>query len=265
MERALRFTGEHDLDGYYIHVLGGRAGSGSSAATGRRRWPTPTRRSTSPALLGMNAVLPLVVRGRIQAARGDADAHGDPGRGRPARRRRRGRRDGRAGRRRAVRAVPLVRRRRARPGGGPSEPGRDPAVRHQRVPRRPAGLPALAGRRRRPGAGARGGAVPADDRRRLGRGRGRVGATRRHLPAGRGAGRRRRGRGRRGAAHPGRARCDQGRRVPPGRAAQTRHLAGAARSTPYDGGELRRSDRRARSTCSPCSSRGCRTPRSRPA
>ena len=192
MERALAYCGDHDLDGYYVHALGARA----RLRFDRGEWAAALQdveeALTAPGLLGMNAVLPLVTRGRIEAARGDAGCGGDVRRGGAVCRRRRGRRDGRPGRRRTLRAVPLERRRRPRPAGGPRDAGEDPGLRHQRVPHRAAGLPGLAGRRRRPGPRAGRRAVPADDARRLG-GRGRrVGQARCDLPAGGGPGRRRR-------------------------------------------------------------------------
>ena len=74
MERALRFTGDHALDGYYIHVLGGRARLWLERGDWAAALADADEALTSPALLGMNAVLPLVVRGRIEAARGDPHA-----------------------------------------------------------------------------------------------------------------------------------------------------------------------------------------------
>jgi DNA-binding CsgD family transcriptional regulator len=73
-ERALRYMADHDLDGYFVHLLGSRARlryergdwtgalADADAALGRPDQP------------GLNRVLPLVFRGRIQAARGDDDA-----------------------------------------------------------------------------------------------------------------------------------------------------------------------------------------------
>jgi DNA-binding CsgD family transcriptional regulator len=73
-ERALRYSADHDLEGYYIHVLGAR----SRLRLERGEWAAALDDAdialTSPGLLGMNAVLPLVTRGRIQAARGDLQA-----------------------------------------------------------------------------------------------------------------------------------------------------------------------------------------------
>jgi DNA-binding CsgD family transcriptional regulator len=74
MERALRFTTDHDLDGYYIHVLGGRARLWLERGDWAAALADADEGLTSPALLGMNAVLPLVVRGRIEAARGEPQA-----------------------------------------------------------------------------------------------------------------------------------------------------------------------------------------------
>jgi DNA-binding CsgD family transcriptional regulator/tetratricopeptide (TPR) repeat protein len=74
MERALRFTADHDLDGYYSHVLGGRARLWLERGDWAAALADADEALTSPMLLGMNAVLPLVVRGRIEAARGDAQA-----------------------------------------------------------------------------------------------------------------------------------------------------------------------------------------------
>jgi DNA-binding CsgD family transcriptional regulator/tetratricopeptide (TPR) repeat protein len=74
-ERALRYMADHDLDGYFVHLLGSRARlryergdwtgalADADAALGRPDQPR------------LNRVLPLVFRGRIQAARGDEDAH----------------------------------------------------------------------------------------------------------------------------------------------------------------------------------------------
>jgi DNA-binding CsgD family transcriptional regulator len=71
MERALRYCGDHDLDGYYVHALGARA----RLRLDRGEWAAALQDAeealTAPGLLGMNAVLPLVTRGRIEAARGD--------------------------------------------------------------------------------------------------------------------------------------------------------------------------------------------------
>ena len=90
MERALRYT-ERTRSGRLLHATCWAAGRGcgSSAATGPAALADADEALASPGLLGMNAVLPLVVRGRIEAARGDAARHGDLGRGGAARRRRR--------------------------------------------------------------------------------------------------------------------------------------------------------------------------------
>ena len=150
MERALRFTSDHDLDGYYIHVLGGRARLWLERGDWAAALADADEALTSPALLGMNAVLPLVVRGRIEAARGDPHAAATLD---EAARHAEGVED-------VVMVAPVTDAQselalwsgdaeRAREVARQT-PGRDPALRHQRVPRRPAGLPALAGRWRRP-------------------------------------------------------------------------------------------------------------------
>ena len=73
-ERALRYASDHDLDGYFIHLLGSRA----RLRFERGEWTGALADADAalgqPGLLGMNAVLPLVVRARIQAARGDPAA-----------------------------------------------------------------------------------------------------------------------------------------------------------------------------------------------
>jgi DNA-binding CsgD family transcriptional regulator/tetratricopeptide (TPR) repeat protein len=71
MDRALDYTAAHNLDGYHVHALGARA----RLRLERGEWEDALRDAeealTAPGLLGMNAVLPLVTRGRIEAARGD--------------------------------------------------------------------------------------------------------------------------------------------------------------------------------------------------
>jgi DNA-binding CsgD family transcriptional regulator/tetratricopeptide (TPR) repeat protein len=71
---ALQFTDEHDMEGYHSLVLGARA----RLWLERGEWAKATADVDTllsiPALLGMNMVLPLVVRGRIQSARGDTAA-----------------------------------------------------------------------------------------------------------------------------------------------------------------------------------------------
>ena len=129
MDRALRYAGAHDLDGYYVHALGARArlrfDRGEWAAALQDAEEALSRARPARHERGAAAGDPRPDRGRARRT----GCGGDPRRGRPVRRRGRGRRDGGAGRRRALRAVPLVRRRRARPRGGPRDPGPDPAVR----------------------------------------------------------------------------------------------------------------------------------------
>jgi len=73
-DRALRYDEEHHLDGTYLYMLGARAklrlerGDWSGALADAEA----TLVRSGP--VGVAAVLPLVVRGRIQAARGHPDA-----------------------------------------------------------------------------------------------------------------------------------------------------------------------------------------------
>jgi DNA-binding CsgD family transcriptional regulator/tetratricopeptide (TPR) repeat protein len=72
--RAERYMAAHDLDGYRAHLHGTR----SHMLLERGDWAEALALAdevlASPLLLGMGAVLPLVTRGRILAARGEPDA-----------------------------------------------------------------------------------------------------------------------------------------------------------------------------------------------
>ncbi|HEY6747163.1 MAG TPA: AAA family ATPase [Mycobacteriales bacterium] len=73
-ERALRYMSDHDLDGYWVHLLGSRA----RLRYERGEW-TGSLADADAALArpdqpGLNRILPLVFRGRILAARGDDEA-----------------------------------------------------------------------------------------------------------------------------------------------------------------------------------------------
>jgi DNA-binding CsgD family transcriptional regulator/tetratricopeptide (TPR) repeat protein len=73
-ERALHYLADHDLDGYYVHLLGSR----SRLRYERGEWTGALADAdavlTRPDQPRLNRVLPLVFRARIQAARGDDDA-----------------------------------------------------------------------------------------------------------------------------------------------------------------------------------------------
>jgi DNA-binding CsgD family transcriptional regulator len=71
IERALGYTDAQNLDGYYMHLIGARARLWFERGQWAAALADADDALTSPGLLGMNAVLPLVVRGRIEAARGD--------------------------------------------------------------------------------------------------------------------------------------------------------------------------------------------------
>jgi DNA-binding CsgD family transcriptional regulator len=73
-ERALRYMKDHDLDGYFVHLLGSRARLRFERGDWAGALADADAALAQPARLGINMVLPLVVRGRIQAARGDAAA-----------------------------------------------------------------------------------------------------------------------------------------------------------------------------------------------
>ena len=73
-ERALRYMRDHNLDGYVVHLLGSRARLKFERGDWAGALADADAALGEPGLLGMNVVLPMVVRGRIQAARGDAAA-----------------------------------------------------------------------------------------------------------------------------------------------------------------------------------------------
>ena len=115
VERALRFVRERELDGYVQYLLGVRAHAAAlPRRLGRRRRPTRDASLAFGEDTGVSQCPALIVLGRLQARRGDADA-GDDARGRVAARGGHGRaaaaRPGRGGARRARVA-------RRRPRGG---------------------------------------------------------------------------------------------------------------------------------------------------
>jgi DNA-binding CsgD family transcriptional regulator/tetratricopeptide (TPR) repeat protein len=73
-ERALRYLWDRNLDGYALHLIGSRA----RLRFERGEWDGAEADARTalvqPGLLGMNAVLPLVVLGRIHGARGSSGA-----------------------------------------------------------------------------------------------------------------------------------------------------------------------------------------------
>jgi DNA-binding CsgD family transcriptional regulator/tetratricopeptide (TPR) repeat protein len=73
-EHALRYMHDHDLDGYFVHLLGSRARLRFERGDWAGALADVDAALAQPAGLGINLVLPLVVRGRIEAARGDAAA-----------------------------------------------------------------------------------------------------------------------------------------------------------------------------------------------
>jgi DNA-binding CsgD family transcriptional regulator/tetratricopeptide (TPR) repeat protein len=73
-ERALRYMKDHDLDGYFVHLLGSRARLRFERGDWAGALADADAALDQPDPSGLNAVLPLVVRGRIQAARGDGAA-----------------------------------------------------------------------------------------------------------------------------------------------------------------------------------------------
>jgi len=73
-DRALEYTEQHDLDGMFLYVLGARAKLRLERCEWRGALADADATLARSGLIGVAAVLPLVVRGRIQAARSHPDA-----------------------------------------------------------------------------------------------------------------------------------------------------------------------------------------------